>query len=110
MGDLPTISNPISRKLAFVFLFAVSSKEAKGFQTYLAASLINAEIKSESELFLGYHDIQTVDKDRLKSFVDRMIHCAALMPGGLLNNYTVMVNVSQTVLPNDYTYHSTDPK
>ncbi len=44
--------------------------------------------------------------------IDRMIHCAALMPGGLLNevsaeqiselmtvNYTGMVNVSQTVLP-----------
>ena len=44
--------------------------------------------------------------------IDRMIHCAAIMPGGLLNetpaeqvseimttNYTGMVNVSQTVLP-----------
>ena len=44
--------------------------------------------------------------------IDRMIHCAALMPGGLLNevsaeqvsdlmtvNYMGMVNVSQTVLP-----------
>jgi len=44
--------------------------------------------------------------------IDRMIHCAALMPGGLINevsaeqvselmtvNYTGMVNVSQTVLP-----------
>ena len=44
--------------------------------------------------------------------IDRMIHCAALMPGGLLNevsaeqvsevmtvNYTGIVNVSQTVLP-----------
>jgi len=44
--------------------------------------------------------------------IDRMIHCASLMPGGLLNevsaeqisdlmtvNYTGMVNVSQTVLP-----------
>lgn len=44
--------------------------------------------------------------------IDRLIHCAAFMPGGLLNetpakqvseimttNYTGMVNVSQTVLP-----------
>ncbi len=44
--------------------------------------------------------------------IDRMIHCAALMPGGLLNdvsaeqvselmtvNYTGMVNVTQTMLP-----------
>ena len=44
--------------------------------------------------------------------IDRMIHCAAIMPGGLLNetpamdvselmttNYTGMVNVTQTVLP-----------
>ena len=64
--------HPEGKKLVESVIRALGRKESQGFKSHLSGSLLNAEIKSESGLFLGYHDIHTVDKGRLKSFVERV--------------------------------------
>jgi len=64
--------HPEGNRLFESVIRALDRNESQGFKSHLSESLNNTEIKSKGGIFLGYHDTHAVDKDRLKSFVDRI--------------------------------------